>query len=301
MNKQIFTLITALLITACAKQSPTTAEEEPAQPGQARMSADVAKQAGIEVAVATAATLHETIKLYGNIQPNPERVRAVSARYPGVIRSVTHQVGAPVKAGETLAMVESNESLQVYAVVAPLAGIVTQRRANPGETAGAEPLFEVADYSKLTAEFTVFARDRPQLKLGLPVQVRAADNEVAATGKVMYIAPIGNPQSQSVMVRVALDNSTHSWSPGQFVIGELTVASREAAITVAPTALQHSKGQAVVFVQTDVGFEARPVEVGRRSNEAVEILSGLNANERYVAKNSYLVKAEAHKSEAEEE
>ena len=50
-----------------------------------------------------------------------------------------------------------------------------------------------------------------------------------------------------------------------------------------------------------MGFEPRPVKVGRRSREAVEILEGLDAGMRYAAKNSYLIKADLLKGEAEED
>ena len=66
-------------------------------------------------------------------------------------------------------------------------------------------------------------------------------------------------------------------------------------------ALQELRGKTVVFVQNEQGFQARPVTIGRRAREAVEISEGLAAGERYAAKNSYLVKADVLKGEAEED
>ncbi len=43
------------------------------------------------------------------------------------------------------------------------------------------------------------------------------------------------------------------------------------------------------------------MQVGKRSREAVEIAQGIDAGERYAATNSYLIKADLLKSEAEED
>src|SRR3546814_4222908 len=87
----------------------------------------------MEFSVAGPAQIRETLSLYGAIVPNAERVRDIAARYPGVIRSVDRSIGDTVRQGQVLATVESNESLQTYSVVAPLAGVVTHRIANPGD------------------------------------------------------------------------------------------------------------------------------------------------------------------------
>ena len=47
--------------------------------------------------------------------------------------------------------------------------------------------------------------------------------------------------------------------------------------------------------------KTRSVETGRTSGQWTQIRSGLNTGERYAATNSYLVKAELSKGEAEEE
>jgi len=56
----------------------------------------------------------------------------------------------------------------------------------------------------------------------------------------------------------------------------------------------------VVFVVDGVTFEARQVELGTRDNSYVQVLSGLSAGIRYVAANSFLLKAELGKNEPEE-
>jgi cobalt-zinc-cadmium efflux system membrane fusion protein len=82
--------------------------------GRTTIATDVARTAGIGTATAGAGMISDELVLYGAIAPDATRVRAVHARFPGVIRTVNRYVGDAVRAGETLATIESNESLQTY-------------------------------------------------------------------------------------------------------------------------------------------------------------------------------------------
>ncbi|MFC7693703.1 hypothetical protein ACFQY5_33390 [Paeniroseomonas aquatica] len=63
--------------------------------------------------------------------------------------------------------------------------------------------------------------------------------------------------------------------------------------------MQQIEGESVVFVRTPDGFEKREVVLGRGDQDAVEVVFGLDAGERYAAGNTFVLKAELGKSEAE--
>lgn len=265
--------------------------------GRTTIPDDVAQRAGIETAPAGPGTLSETISLYGVIGPDPARVREVKARFPGVIRSAAKRIGDPVRAGETLATVESNESLQTYAVTAPITGVVTQRHAESGEQTGEDALFEIADFTRLAADFTVFPRDRGRLRSGQAVKI-TAENGGKADGTISYIAPSGDRSSQSVIARVMLENTAGTWTPGQFIEGRVTVGETSVALAVPLSALQGFRDFTVVFAQVEDTYEVRMLELGRRDAERVEVLGGLVPGTRIVTQNSYLIKADIEKSGA---
>ena len=50
---------------------------------------------------------------------------------------------------------------------------------------------------------------------------------------------------------------------------------------------------------TAKGFEARPVTLGRSDGQVSEVLSGLQAGEAYVSTNSFTLKSELGKEDAE--
>jgi cobalt-zinc-cadmium efflux system membrane fusion protein len=265
--------------------------------GRTTIAADVARDAGIGLGKAGPGSISDQLVLYGAIGPDTTRIRQVHARFPGVIRSVTRNAGDVVRAGETLATVESNESLQTYSVTAPIAGTITQRHAAPGEQTDEDSLFEIADFSSVWAELDVFSRDRPRLLEGLPVEIRT-DNGITASGAIAYLAPVGNRASQSLTARVVLDNADGRWTPGQFVEGLVTIATTPVEIAVPLSALQRFREFDVVFARVGDTYEVRMLTLGRRDASNVEVLDGLTPGTDYVTENSYLIKADIEKSGA---
>ena len=75
---------------------------------------------------------------------------------------------------------------------------------------------------------------------------------------------------------------------------------RNVAVAVRRSAIQTLENRTMVFVREDSDkIEARPVELGDSDPEFVEIRAGLSAGEHYVAENSFVVKAEMGKGEAD--
>ncbi len=278
-----------------------SAGERSSAGGRIALSQEQIKAAEIELSKAGPAKLRETLPLYGSIAANAERMREVAARYPGMINTVTRKIGDAVRQGETLATVESNESLQSYAIKAPLAGVITARTANVGEQTGDKPLFVVADLSTVWVELSLFPRDAAKVHVGQSAKVKSPDVEFVADGKVTYVAPFGSSTNQTLTARVQLDNTQRRWAPGLYVTAELTLAEHDVPLAIRNTAIQILHDLPVVFVRDMSGFEARPVKLGHSDGEITEVLEGLKVGESYAAANSYVLKAEALKSEAGEE
>ncbi len=270
----------------------------PSYESRVEISADAARGAGIRVAQAGPAQVRESLLLYGAIIPDPRRVLSVNARFPGVVREVRGNLGDRVSSGQTLALVESNESLQTYPVRAPIGGVIIERSVNPGETVGDRALFTVADLSSVQAELAVFRRDLAKVRLGQRVRVRADDGSVEAEGTVGFISPVGSGESQSVQLRVSLDNRDGRWQPGIFVTGEVEIAAKEVPVAVARPALQNYRDFDVVFANVGDFYEPRMLELGAMDSEHAEVKSGIGAGESYVVANSFLIKAEIGKAGA---
>lgn len=270
--------------------------------GRTTIAADIAAQAGIRTDTAGPATIADTLTLNGRIVPNAERLRAVTARFPGPIRSVAKSVGDRVAAGDTLATVESNDSLQTYAVTAPIGGVVIERHANPGETAGSEPLFVVADYRELWAELSLFPRDLARVKAGQVVRIEAVEGGLAAEGRIVRIAPAeGGAHGAPALVytaRLVVNNADGRWTPGLFARGVVRIGQAKVPLAVRRSGLQAFRDFTVVFEQVGETYEVRMLELGRQDETWAEVLGGIEPGAKYVAGNSYLIKADIDKSGA---
>lgn len=265
--------------------------------GRTTIASDIAKNAGIAIEVAGATTLVETLPLYGRIAADTSRQRQVSARFPGLIRAVHKKPGERVAAGDALAAIESNESLQTYTVTAPISGIITERDANPGEQSRDRTLFTIFDLSSVWAELSVFPRDRTRIRLDAAVEIEVADTDVSAQGKVDRI-DVHTSDNQAVTARVTLDNRDGKFLAGSFVTGLVTVAQRQVPLAVKKSALQPFRDFTVVFEQVGQAYEVRMLELGEEDAEWAEVLGGLSPGARYVTENSYLIKADIEKSGA---
>ena len=265
--------------------------------GRTRISPEMAAAFGLATGIAGPAVIGETVTLYGNVAPDTDRVRAVSARFDGAIRSVHVMPGETVTEGQLLATVESNESLQSYPINAPISGAVTERIANPGEQTAGRQLFTIVDTASVWAELAVFPGDRDRVRLGSEVTVAPASGGAPVAGTISYI-DVFSAANQSVSARVVLDNSDGSLTPGTFVTAVVRVAEHQVPLAVTRSALQTFRDFTVVYAQIGDEYEVRMLELGRASGDWVEVLGGLDPGTRYVTENSFVLKADIEKSGA---
>jgi cobalt-zinc-cadmium efflux system membrane fusion protein len=182
-------------------------------------------------------------------------------------------------------------------VTAPIGGVVTSRHAEPGEQAGDQELFEIADYSTVWVELNVFARERARVREGQVARI-TTEGSTEATGEIDYLAPGGERGSQRSIARVVLDNADGRWVPGLFVEAAVTVAETTVDIAVPLSALQTFRDFDVVFARVGDTYEVRMLTLGRRDAARLEVLEGLAAGTEYVIENSYLIKADIEKAGA---
>jgi len=295
------TLILSTLLAACSQEPAATPQGRAPEHNEAESLEHTGPIPGIETVPAAPRLLHVIVATYGTLVPNADRTRNVSARFAGVVHKVTKAPGDLVAAGETLALIESNESLQVYAVKSPIAGVVTARNVSAGETVEQQSLFTVSDLTTLWAELAVFPRQLSRVRPGQAVLLRSGDGALSASGRISHIAPMSTSGTQAVTVRVPVDNAGHRWRPGINVSAGIVIAEVQAPVAVQATALQSVDGQRAVFVPHEGGFAPRAVQVGQSDDEYVEITAGLAAGDLYVARDSFLVKAELEKAGAAHE
>lgn len=252
--------------------------------------------AGIEILTAGPSTLRDTLILNGILQPNQEAVVQVTPRFPGIVKEIRKRIGDQVKEGEVLARVESNQSLTVYELRAPIAGTIIDRQIALGEYASEQkPAFTVADLSTVWVDLSVYRRDLKRVNVGDVVLVDAEDGGSPIEAKISYVSPVGSSDTQSALARAVVANKDMRLRPGLFVTARLILVAKPVPIAVKSSALQTVENRTVVFVRNGQNFEPRDVELGDRDPDNVEVLFGLVEGDRYAARNSFVIKAELAK------
>jgi membrane fusion protein, heavy metal efflux system len=266
--------------------------------GRTELSSEALKVAELEIETAGAAEIFSVSQVYGKLLPNQDKVAHVIPRFSGVIREIRKELGDRVEKGETLAVVESNQSLQAYEVKSQIAGEVIARHATMGEFIPENvEIFVVADLSEVWADFQVYRDDFGEIGKGQDIKIDLGDGgEVSA--KVRYVSPVTDEATQSKLIRAVMPNAGARLRPGLFVSGTLSSGRSAVPIAVKREALQTFRDWNVVYLTDGHTFQAMPVETGRRDTKMVEILSGLRPGDRYVTKNSYIIKADIEKSGA---
>ena len=313
-GKVIVTAAALVLVTSFGCRDP---EREPVKgktvgasqsedaPGDVvRLSGEELEEHGVSFAVAGPGAIDASMELSGVIRPNGDRLAHIVPRFPGVIREVRQTIGDSVKAGNVLAVVESSVSLARYELQTMIDGVVIDRHATIGEAVDSETkVFVIADLRNVWVDLSVFQKDLSKVRVGQTVRISAehfAEEQSDVEAKITYIAPVVDEVTRTAVARAVLPNPAGYWRPGMFVTGKLLDPS-QVAVAVPEAAIQTVEGRTVVFVETEEGLKARPVAVGRRGETLAQIVSGLEAGERYAAAGTFLLKAELGKGAAEHE
>ena len=272
-------------------------EHEHGEENSSRIEDKMASKVGIVTSVSGPQELHQTITVFGSIVSAPEQMSHVRARFEGLVKTVKVTLGDRVKAGDVLAEIESNESLKTYTIRSPITGRVVQRHANTGEVTQDQVLFSIANFDTVWAELRVYPAQQSSVSEGQAVHLLTGSGSVAST--VDHILP--SIESPYQLARVKLANDKQSLSPGLMTEARIEVGRFSVALAVAKDAVQTLGGRQGVFVKQGEEYRFTPLLLGRSDDHFYEVVEGLEAGSDYVSQNSYLIKADIEKSEAEHE
>jgi multidrug efflux pump subunit AcrA (membrane-fusion protein) len=214
--------------------------------------------------------------------------RVNAARGVGEARTQASVTAGGVEAAQA-ALDVARAELARAAIRSPIAGVVTRRAVNDGETVDpATPAFEVIDSTSLDVIANVPAGYLGRIKTGNLAVVRVEplpDREFS--GGVVQVAPSVDPQTNTVAVRVRLPNPTGELRAGIFGNARIAVEVHQNALVVPQEALVVEGAETFVFVPQGEKVEKRKVTLGIREDGHAEIVEGLKDNERVVTTGAF--------------
>lgn len=187
---------------------------------------------------------------------------------------------AQVSAAEA-ALSEVRTRLGQTIVRAPVSGLVASRKVVQGQiVAPGTELFRIVRDGRLELNAEVPETHLSQLRAGMPATI-LSDQLGEVSGTVRIITSQVDVQSRVGMARITLSRAG-GFRPGMFARGVINVGDQP-ALTAPALAVVYRDNKPGVFVlgaQSVVRF--RPIVIGSRTKDSVEVSEGLTAGERIV-------------------
>jgi cobalt-zinc-cadmium efflux system membrane fusion protein len=195
-------------------------------------------------------------------------------------------------------------SLNRIVITAPISGRVIARNAVLGQTFAADAaeteLFRIADLDRLSVTLSVSPTDAARVRPGAEVEVVAPGRR--QSGRVRFVSPVLDGDTRLVRVIADLDNRGGRWRVGEPVQARIRAAGAAASdggLMIPAAAVQTLENEPVVFVRTREGFRVARITLGRRDGPLVAVTRGLTGGETIAVANSFTLKAELGKGEAD--
>jgi RND family efflux transporter MFP subunit len=252
---------------------------EQAQAGvKAAQNAQAAAQTNAALA---ASTLDRYKQLESQKSISPQEMDEVSRRAEGAAASVD---AMRAQTDAARAQESGARTMMSYTrLVAPFAGVVTARMADPGTMAApGVPLLQVDQAGALQLDATVDESAIGAIHKGMRVQVDL-DGGVSTTvaGTVAEIVPAADPSSHSFLVKIDLPSSSQTRA-GMYGAAEFANGARQAILI--PRSAVVSRGSLnCVYVLDGQGIaQLRSITLGAAQDNLIEVLSGVSAGEKLV-------------------
>jgi RND family efflux transporter MFP subunit len=189
------------------------------------------------------------------------------------------------------------ETMLTYTeLTAPFDGFVTSRHVDvgyyvqPAGASNAQPLMTIANVSKVRVFVNVPESEAAWVDAGFenadagdPVTIHTPSLPDGRTeARVTRTSLQLDPHSRSLSVEIDLDNRNLKLLPGAFVTAKLLLEQRENVLTLPTGAIVKTADGTKCCIVVDGKIEHRPIELGLRTGDDVEISSGLDGSEMVV-------------------
>jgi RND family efflux transporter MFP subunit len=174
-------------------------------------------------------------------------------------------------------------TLDYAEIRSPIAGWVTAKRIEAGDMARpGEPLFVVEDLSRVEVVVSVPESQVAAIAPGDPARVILGVPETTRDAVVDSVNPSGDPTSRTFEVRLLLDNPDGRLKAGMFARAEFEHGSRSGLFVSTDALVERGALRGLFVVDAEGRGRLRWIRTGKTLDDRVEVLSGLQAGERYV-------------------
>lgn len=181
---------------------------------------------------------------------------------------------------------------------APADGIVLEKTAVEGmRFMPGDPLYRIADLSKVWLIADVFEQDIGALRIGQEAKISVnAYPDTTFSGKVDFVYPTVSQDTRTGKVRIIVANPDLRLKTGMYANVALDVGVDNHPVVSVPESAVIDSGtkQTVLVARGEGTFEPRDVKLGAHADGYYEVREGLAAGERVVASANFLIDAESN-------
>lgn len=168
----------------------------------------------------------------------------------------------------------------------PVEGQIAKVEKRVGETVkGLEPVLILIPEVKFQVEVDIYEEDIAKVERGDPVEIKV----VAFPGQELKGEVVAIDPSEKIIkdvvyyeVTISLAKEKKGIKPGMTADIEIITASKENTLVIPEEALQRKKGRNIVEVYKEGRIEEREVKIGLKSDNKIEIVSGLKQGQQVI-------------------
>jgi multidrug efflux pump subunit AcrA (membrane-fusion protein) len=175
----------------------------------------------------------------------------------------------------------------------PFPAVISKRFVGVGDRVTAMPrveIMQIFDRRMLMAEIDVPERYQKQIQFDDAAEILVPGQADPLYGKVELIDGQIDPETRTFRVRIGIDNRVRRLKAGGFARVSVPILSRTKTLIVPRSSVTYADGKPAVYVvRADGTVSYRPIRLGIRSEDACEVLEGVQAGERIAIGNPALL------------
>jgi RND family efflux transporter MFP subunit len=154
-----------------------------------------------------------------------------------------------------------------------------------------QPLLTVMNLSRLIAKAHIPQSEAATLRVGNAAEITVPGLDEPVKARVSLVSPALDPGSTTIEVWVEAPKPDPALRPGMTVRVSMTAKTAQDAIVVPTGAVFKSEeaGEYVLLAGSDEKAHQKKVEIGIRSKDSAQIISGINAGDPVITSGGYAV------------
>ncbi|MDR9826471.1 efflux RND transporter periplasmic adaptor subunit [Vibrio sp. FNV 38] len=234
------------------------------------------------------------------VKAQEELLNAYRTGHKGLIRGATDRLtSSGVDKLQIKRIVKANRASQTIEIKAIADGVIASLNIREGGyLSPAQTVISAGPLNEVWVDAEVFERQSHWITSGSQASMTldAIPGE-QWQGVVDYVYPILDPKTRTLRVRLKFANPDGDLKPNMFANIALQPESSDSVLTIPRSSVIRSGGMTrVVLALGDGKYRSARIEVGREAGENIEVIQGLNENDRIVTSAHFMIDSESSQS-----